>query len=46
MRFGIGMSADQTLDEVGQQFSVSRERKRFIFIQQLKPHSCGTEVTL
>src|SRR5216684_564767 len=30
MRFGIGMSADHTLAEVGQQFSVSRERIRQI----------------
>ena len=30
MRFGIGMSADQTLAEVGLQFSVSRERIRQI----------------
>jgi RNA polymerase primary sigma factor len=30
MRFGIGMNADHTLDEVGQQFSVTRERIRQI----------------
>src|SRR5262249_20187613 len=30
MRFGIGMTADHTLAEVGQQFSVSRERIRQI----------------
>ena len=28
MRFGIGMNTDHTLAEVGQQFSVSRERIR------------------
>ena len=26
MRFGIGMNSDHTLEEVGQQFSVTRER--------------------
>ena len=26
MRFGIGMNTDHTLEEVGQQFSVTRER--------------------
>jgi DNA-directed RNA polymerase sigma subunit (sigma70/sigma32) len=26
MRFGIGMNKDHTLEEVGQQFSVTRER--------------------
>ena len=25
MRFGIGMNSDHTLEEVGQQFSVTRE---------------------
>jgi RNA polymerase primary sigma factor len=30
LRFGIGMNADHTLAEVGQQFSVSRERIRQI----------------
>ena len=30
MRFGIGMNTDHTLEEVGQQFSVSRERIRQI----------------
>jgi RNA polymerase primary sigma factor len=26
MRYGIGMNTDRTLEEVGQQFSVTRER--------------------
>jgi RNA polymerase primary sigma factor len=28
MRFGLGMNSDHTLEEVGQQFSVTRERIR------------------
>ena len=28
MRFGIGMNSDHTLEEVGQQFSLTRERIR------------------
>jgi len=31
MRFGIGMNTDHTLEEVGQQFSVTRERIRQAF---------------
>jgi RNA polymerase primary sigma factor len=30
MRFGLGMNSDHTLEEVGQQFSVTRERIRQI----------------
>jgi RNA polymerase primary sigma factor len=36
MRFGIGMSADHTLAEVAQQFSVSRERIRQIEAKALR----------
>jgi RNA polymerase primary sigma factor len=36
MRFGIGMNTDQTLQEVGQQFSVSRERIRQIEAKALR----------
>ena len=41
MRFGIGMNTDHTLEEVGQQFSVTRERIRQIeakALRQLKHH--------
>jgi len=45
MRFGIGMTADQTLEEVGQRFSVSRERIRQIEAKALRklkhPHRSG-----
>ena len=30
MRFGIGMNTDRTLEEVGQQLNVTRERIRLI----------------
>jgi RNA polymerase primary sigma factor len=36
MRFGIGMNTDHTLDEVGQQFSVTRERIRQIEARALR----------
>ncbi len=36
MRFGIGMPTDHTLEEVGQQFSVTRERIRQIEAKALK----------
>src|SRR5712671_3226076 len=36
MRFGIGMNKDHTLDEVGQQFSVTRERIRQIEAKALR----------
>ena len=36
MRFGIGMNSDHTLEEVGQQFSVTRERIRQIEAKALK----------
>ena len=36
MRFGVGMSSDHTLEEVGQQFSVTRERIRQIEAKALK----------
>ena len=41
MRFGIGMNTDHTLEEVGQQFSVTRERIRQIeakALRKLKHH--------
>ena len=48
MRFGIGMNTDHTLEEVGQQFSVTRERIRQIeakALRKLKPVSY-THLTL
>ncbi len=53
MRFGIGMNTDHTLEEVGQQFSVTRERIRQIeakALRKLKHPSrsrgrCGASLT-
>ena len=36
MRFGIGMNSDHTLEQVGQQFSVTRERIRQIEAKALR----------
>ena len=36
MRFGIGMNTDHTLEEVGQQFCVTRERIRQIEAKALR----------
>ena len=36
MRVGIGMNSDHTLEEVGQQFSVTRERIRQIEAKALR----------
>jgi RNA polymerase primary sigma factor len=36
MRFGIGMNSDHTLEEVGQQFNVTRERIRQIEAKALR----------
>jgi RNA polymerase primary sigma factor len=36
LRFGIGVSTDNTLQEVGQQFSVTRERIRQIEARALR----------
>jgi RNA polymerase primary sigma factor len=36
MRFGIGMNTDHTLEEMGRQFSVTRERIRQIEAKALR----------
>ena len=36
MRFGLGMNSDHTLEEVGTQFSVTRERIRQIEAKALR----------
>ncbi len=47
MRFGIGMNSDHTLEEVGQQFSVTRERIRQIEAKALRKlkHPSKVETT-
>jgi RNA polymerase primary sigma factor len=47
MRFGIGMNTDHTLEEVGQQFSLTRERIRQIqakALRKLKHSSCSRKL--
>jgi RNA polymerase primary sigma factor len=36
MRFGLGMNSDHTLEEVGQRFSLTRERIRQIEARALR----------
>ena len=45
MRFGIGMPSDQTLEEVGRQFGVTRERIRQIEAKALRKlrHPCRSQ---
>ena len=45
MRFGIGMNTDHTLEEVGQQFSVTRERIRQIEAKALRKLKHPSQVT-
>ena len=46
MRFGIGMNTDNTLEKVGQQFSLTRERIRQIEAKALRKlkHSSRSRV--
>jgi len=46
MRFGLGMNSDHTLEEVGQQFSVTRERIRQIEAKALRKlkHPCRSSM--
>ena len=45
MRFGIGMNSDHTLEEVGKQFDVTRERIRQIEAKALRKlkHPCRSK---
>jgi RNA polymerase primary sigma factor len=36
MRFGIGLTQDHTLEEIGQQFNLTRERIRQIEVKALR----------
>ena len=45
MRFGIGMNTDHTLEEVGQQFSVTRERIRQIEAKALRKLKHPSRIT-
>ena len=44
MRFGIGMNTDHTLEEVGLQFSVTRERIRQIEAKALKKTKASKQI--
>ena len=44
MRFGIGMNTDHTLEEVGQQFSVTRERIRQIEAKALRKLKASNKI--
>jgi RNA polymerase primary sigma factor len=44
MRYGIGMNKDHTLEEVGKQFSVTRERIRQIEAKALRKHPSRSRV--
>jgi RNA polymerase primary sigma factor len=46
MRFGIGASNEHTLEEVGQRFSVTRERIRQIEAKALRKLRSGKSRTL
>ena len=44
MRFGVGMNTDHTLEEVGLQFSVTRERIRQIEAKALKKTKTSKQI--